>query len=591
MLSLREYGLDWSINPSDETSVVPSDFLNRISTIEITKSAGRDLYTIAKPNGDVAVYVKGTYLGEGTFGVVSEAFQAGRGGVKNCVVKAIKDSGEEALKQMILETLIQIIVCKETATSNYPEYNLIGPFAPAVFDIAYDPNTKMCYIFSEKMRKTIQNLLKDFATKPLKEQNRDIVYVLIRICVILIEVYKKLKLNHRDFKSDNCMYIRDAAGNLMPRLIDFGFSSITYKGLVIDAKKGYFKHRGLESRDMSQLIYEIFYYDKWIPKDLQEVAKAILTEKRGGKVCKVLDGNCDVESWRNTYDFYNTKMYQNPNANPEAVLRILKTFISGGDWKAQLSSWKKARPVKQPAVVHGELGPADDVWENPSNIPCPAVKPDYNPKTKRCVKKCPDGKYRNKEFKCVTLKAKVIAKANVTVKRASAKKCPAGKERNPKTGRCVKLCPGGFKRDANFRCVRTAVAAIAAGCGPGKQLNPKTNRCVNLCKPGFMRDESFKCVKATGSRKFALAAAVAGCPPTKPDYNPNTKRCVKACAAGFMRDEKFICVKATESRKRAVAAKLHGCPHAKPDFNPKTRRCVKACPAGKKRNSDTFKCI
>lgn len=32
--------------------------------------------------------------------------------------------------------------------------------------------------------------------------------------------------------------------------------------------------------------------------------------------------------------------------------------------------------------------------------------------------------------------------------------CPPNKERNPKTGRCVKKCPPGKERDKTGRCVR-----------------------------------------------------------------------------------------------------------------------------------------
>lgn len=49
---------------------------------------------------------------------------------------------------------------------------------------------------------------------------------------------------------------------------------------------------------------------------------------------------------------------------------------------------------------------------------------EYNPKTRRWVKKCPSGQVRNqKTFRCIKDKNEP---------------CPAGKIRNPKTGRCIK---------------------------------------------------------------------------------------------------------------------------------------------------------
>jgi hypothetical protein len=31
-------------------------------------------------------------------------------------------------------------------------------------------------------------------------------------------------------------------------------------------------------------------------------------------------------------------------------------------------------------------------------------------------------------------------------------------------------------------------------CKEGKELNPKTSRCVNICPPNFTRNDDFKCV-------------------------------------------------------------------------------------------------
>jgi len=80
---------------------------------------------------------------------------------------------------------------------------------------------------------------------------------------------------------------------------------------------------------------------------------------------------------------------------------------------------------------------------------CPDDK-EYNPFTKRCVKKCKAGDERDAAtFKCKKTKQQRPAKRSVTVKQ-----CPAGKERNPKTGRCVKECKAGQVRDADFKCVK-----------------------------------------------------------------------------------------------------------------------------------------
>tara|TARA_Y100000389_G_scaffold148109_2_gene147158 strand:- start:3870 stop:5636 length:1767 start_codon:yes stop_codon:yes gene_type:complete len=90
---------------------------------------------------------------------------------------------------------------------------------------------------------------------------------------------------------------------------------------------------------------------------------------------------------------------------------------------------------------------------------------DYNPKTKRWVKKCPSGKVRNlATFKCVTDKEAG---------------CPEGKERNEKTGRCIKIKKTRTKKKVND----------ASECPPGTVFNPKTRRCnkaktILKCKEG-----------------------------------------------------------------------------------------------------------
>jgi serine/threonine protein kinase len=81
-------------------------------------------------------------------------------------------------------------------------------------------------------------------------------------------------------------------------------------------------------------------------------------------------------------------------------------------------------------------------------VNCPSDK-EFNPLTKRCVKKCPPGFLRNEKFKCYN-----ATKKNKTVKSkpASLKVCPSDKEFNPLTKRCVKKCPPGFLRNEKFKC-------------------------------------------------------------------------------------------------------------------------------------------
>ena len=90
---------------------------------------------------------------------------------------------------------------------------------------------------------------------------------------------------------------------------------------------------------------------------------------------------------------------------------------------------------------------------------------DFNPITKRCVKKCPNGYVRNEKFKChnVTKKNKPKeeslkedslkeASLEVVIPVKDVNPCPLYKDFNPKTKRCVKKCPTGFARNEKFKC-------------------------------------------------------------------------------------------------------------------------------------------
>jgi len=74
--------------------------------------------------------------------------------------------------------------------------------------------------------------------------------------------------------------------------------------------------------------------------------------------------------------------------------------------------------------------------------------------------------------------------------------CAEGKEFNPISKRCVKKCNTGYKRSEKFRCIKDKKVASYVPCPNGKDRNPITRRCVKACKPGFLRDKTYKCRKA-----------------------------------------------------------------------------------------------
>jgi len=105
-------------------------------------------------------------------------------------------------------------------------------------------------------------------------------------------------------------------------------------------------------------------------------------------------------------------------------------------------------------------------------IKCPPSLPDFNPFTKKCVRKCNDGKVRNDKFRCIKTKknnspknvnqndivTKTESNRNVIVKSNSKKerKCPPSlPDFNPFTKKCVRKCKDGKVRNDKYRCVKT----------------------------------------------------------------------------------------------------------------------------------------
>jgi len=472
MLNLAAYGLNWSIDPNNKESlVIPDNFKKLILSTKTTEKG----YEVSLADGKKTEYKKGKFLGKGSYGNVYECTS----GDKTLIVKEISTGTDDDLKAIISESIIQIIVVKETEDTKYPEYKIVGPFAPRIYNFGYDIKAGKGYIFAEKMHKTVRDLLGSWE-KNTADHGKHVAFVLLRIAVILSELYNKFSFNHRDFKSDNCMYVRDELGNIMPRIIDFGFSCIKYKNLTINAKPGYFKYCSLEGRDMSQFIYECVHYYPKSSKTFYDVGAALLTFKRNGKVCRILKNECAMSGWGESYRFFNNRE-ENPNGHPGIVKQVCDAFIKGKDWANKLAYPKQnvpaePKPVPEPVPVPAKPVPAKPVPAKPVNKQksvkkqeanakgCPSSKPNYNPKTKRCVKACPEGKKRNSTFKCVKQssrntsdKAKVIEKKKSSkisdAAKGKNKVCPSAKPNyNPGTKRCVKSCPPGKKRNSSFKC-------------------------------------------------------------------------------------------------------------------------------------------
>ena len=318
MLNLAPYGLNWSIDTKNSNAVIiPDDYKSRLCKTTVKSSN----YTVKRSDGSIHVYKKGAHLGSGTFGNVYECTMAGS---SEYVVKEMKYEDEGDFKATLLETIIQIIVVKETEGSEHTEWNpsLKGPFAPRVYDFGYDSSTGKAFIFAEKMRKTIRTLISGWVGSA--NSGKDMAMTLGKIAGVLSELYTKLAFNHRDFKSDNIMYKKNSKGYTL-RLIDFGMSCMTWNGIHLQAASTLFptSHTCYRpSRDLSALFFEISdYVNSHLSKETRNLLHEFVILRVNGKnmnMLKELD-------WSNTYNFLNRKNVENPKATPTRVRKTIKS--------------------------------------------------------------------------------------------------------------------------------------------------------------------------------------------------------------------------------------------------------------------------
>ena len=135
--------------------------------------------------------------------------------------------------------------------------------------------------------------------------------------------------------------------------------------------------------------------------------------------------------------------------------KLLKTY----------GMYNKDAPTPSKEIIEEAetLSLKSDIFTSPIRPTCPPKRPDYNPKTKKCVAPCKEGKIRNANFRCVknkTKKKKNLTKDTNEVILNYHKKmgeCTKNnKDYNPLSGRCVKKCKENQKRmltAKQFKCV------------------------------------------------------------------------------------------------------------------------------------------
>lgn len=129
--------------------------------------------------------------------------------------------------------------------------------------------------------------------------------------------------------------------------------------------------------------------------------------------------------------------------------KLLKTY----------GMYNKDAPTPSKEIIEEAetLSLKSDFFASPIIPNCPPKRPDYNPKTKKCVAPCKEGKIRNANFRCVTKKQtpqKKTAKGTQKIRISKEQQCiNRNKDYNPHTNRCLAPCKPNQRRNEKFRCV------------------------------------------------------------------------------------------------------------------------------------------
>ena len=390
-MDLRPYGIDCVFTPE---SKLPTKHM--LANAYIHKNPYGDLLGIQFRSGKYTI-VK--ILGSGTYG---DTYLALDSDGRQFAVK-FQTVTPKTIRATIKECLMNILLAEESKDEVH------GPYVPIFYEIGYDARYSKILMRTQLLEANFDSIVRGY---PKEENNVRVPYAIMKIAKILKFFSERLQFNHRDLKGDNVMYLRRPDNHIEFKLIDFGLSCLTWRGLKIQGE-GYsgLKQCFKEDRDLSQFIYSIVQYDRaYLTEELFDRLVLILqTNINNHHTCKVLS-DCaanGLKNWISSYNFFNKPKVMLPYANPSSVIHEMKEFVKGEPFSGA------------PIVIPGK--------------PCTPGKL-RDPVTRRCKKvkapserekDCPPGKRRDP----ITRRCNKIQ---------APKDCPPGKILNPRTGRCIK---------------------------------------------------------------------------------------------------------------------------------------------------------
>ena len=307
-MNLSKYGINIDFTPNTNISNIT------ITDIQEAKRIDKEIQFAKKR------YKLYNRLGQGVYGKTYKA-------MANGTMYALKIIKKESLLALLTESIIHILLMKES------EHEENGPFVPRFYEFAYNSEVDEAYIVSELMVGTLSKAIQENT----KEENDFILTEAITQISEALDFFgERLQFNHRDLKPDNIMYTKTPYGAYSFKLIDFGFSCLTWEGLSIQDEEFFTSGNPCfkKDRDIPQLLYYLVMYigRKYISDNLLTRFDTILISKiQNDKKCYMIEG-CTKEGlkgWQSSYIFLNRKNVSVPSGRFNLAKQHMNNYTRG----------------------------------------------------------------------------------------------------------------------------------------------------------------------------------------------------------------------------------------------------------------------
>jgi serine/threonine protein kinase len=286
-MELDSYGIYFYF--TGDVRSIPIDHIQKVSI---------GTNSIKTDRGEIVIQTK---LGEGTYGKTYAT-------TTGAAIKIVQLQNTEDIYNTLGEAIMNIILFEGT------EYEKDGPCVPEVYEFGLTADLKTAIIHYERMTGTLFEYLK---TKTPSENNKIVPETILKLLNICEFLERRFQFNHRDFKSDNVMYVLKK-GKPVWRIIDLGAACMNWNGgfriasdLVFPPSRPCVR----TGRDMTFLITDLVLEVPLSPQ-LDSVLRTLIAIQVHGKECALNLMDCehaDYKKWENIYDLLNSSNALNPN--------------------------------------------------------------------------------------------------------------------------------------------------------------------------------------------------------------------------------------------------------------------------------------